>query len=79
MAKMKIDVEVVYRVSLSEVEIDDDMAQLFVNHNYETINMDTCDKDETKVLDWITDHIHENDCYDYEATIEQLYINNEPY
>ena len=77
--KINIDVVVKYRVSLSEVEVSDDMAQLLVQYAHETINTDSYDKKELEVADWITNNIHEDDCCDYEAEIDDLYINGEPY
>lgn len=79
MAKVKIDVTVKYTVSLSDVEVNDEMAQLLVQFAHETI--DTCESsgEKAKVADWIADHINERDCCDYEAEIEDLYIDGEPY
>ena len=80
MAKINIDVEVKYRVSLSDVEVDDKMAQLLVQYAHETV--DTLCPSNSKqaiVADWISDNIHEQDCCDYEATIDDLYVDGEPY
>lgn len=77
--KANIDVEVRYRVSLSEVEVDEKLAQLMVDFVRETITTDSADKRELELVDWITNNIYENDCCDYEAEITDLMINGEPY
>ena len=77
--KANIDVEVRYRVLLSEVEVDEKLAQLMVDFVRETITTDSADKRELELVDWITNNIYENDCCDYEAEITDLMINGEPY
>ena len=77
--KANIDVEVRYRVSLSEVEVDEKLAQLMVDFIRETITTDSADKRKLELVDWITNNIHEDDCCDYEAEITDLMINGEPY
>lgn len=79
MAKIDIDVTVKYTVSLSDVEVNDEMAQSLVQFVHETIEPCESIGDKAKVADWIADHINERDCCKYEAEIEDLFIDGEPY
>lgn len=76
--KVDIDVVVKYRVSLSDVMVDDDMAQLMTNNKGTMLNCyDYPDEDE--LVNWVMDNIREEDACDYHVRITDLTINGEPY
>lgn len=79
MSKINISVEITYRVELSNVEVDDKMAQLFVQYCHEEIDPTMAKDGEAKVADWIANNIKEEDWCDYKAEIDDLYIDGEPY
>lgn len=77
MAKIDIDVTVKYTASVSDVEVSDSFAELLAKFTHHTV--EPCAKgDAEKVANWIADNINERDCYEYEAEIDDLYINGEP-
>lgn len=79
MSKIDIDVRVTYRVSLSDVEVTEDVAQALVQYAEETLtNLPQC-KMESTAFEWVADNIHVDDCYDYESEIEGLKIDGEDY
>jgi hypothetical protein len=79
MAKIDIDVTVKYTVSLSDVEVTGSFAKLLAKFIGSTIEPCTSSGDKAKVADWIADNISERDCCEYEAEIENLSIDGEPY
>lgn len=69
-----IDVTVTYSVELSNVEVQDDIYDALVNNEgYEfDCNDPSLSEVEQKALDWICDHIHESDAYDWQNTINNI-------
>lgn len=77
MSKIDIDVRVTYWVSLSGVEVTEDVAQALAQHAGEILtNLPQCEMEST-AFEWVEDNIHLNDCCDYEAEIEFLKIKGE--
>lgn len=77
MNKININVRVTYMVSLQDVEVTDDVAIALAHYEGETLTNLPQNSEEDMAFNWITDHIREDDCCDYEAEIELLEINGE--
>lgn len=57
-----------------EVEVDDEMFEKMEDAACQTLTPDDCPSEEAvEVYDWLVDHIHESDGYDFQAEINDIY------
>ena len=69
-----IDVRVTYSVRLSNVEVSDDVYDALINNdgNEFDCNDYNLTEEELKVEEWLIDHIHEQDAYEWSHIIEEI-------
>lgn len=61
MARVDLSVRCTYEVSLDDVEVPDDIAEVLVNASFI--------REGTEAYEWLSDHIKEDDawCWDYDV------------
>lgn len=74
MKKVSFDAEVVYRVSLTDVEVDDEIAGLLEEQEGEVLDPAEVIGKQSKVLDFAIDKVNENDACDWTVTLENIEI-----